>query len=86
MKGGTKERLCIACRQYAPREMLIRFTNTPEGVKVNGGPNVFGRSAYLCRNTACVDRAIEKHLLSKSLKSPVDDAILYAIREELLNG
>lgn len=86
MKGNTMERFCVSCRRYAPKETLIRVTRTPDGIFLNGGPKVLGRSAYVCRKGACIDRAIEKRLLQKSLKSPVPDEIFCALEEERIDG
>ena len=75
MKGNTLERLCVSCRTYRKKEELIRIARTEESFVVEPKKNVFGRSAYVCRNAQCLTRMKEKHLLSKSFHRAVPDQV-----------
>ncbi len=73
-KGKDKveplSRLCITCRARRLRQDLIRLTVVRSGeVFVNHGPKlVCGRSAYLCKQEKCVEKALKTGRLRIALE------------------
>ena len=57
-----------------PRENLIKITKNHEdgNVVINPNSKIFGRSAYLCYNQSCIDKALKKNKLNKVLKTNED--------------
>ena len=67
-------RKCVGCGQLIPRENLIKITKNHENGEVIINPNskTFGRSAYLCYNQSCIDKALKKNKLNRVLKTNED--------------
>lgn len=66
------DRKCVGCGELKPRENMIKITKEFQTGKLYINPNskTFGRSAYLCYNQSCIEKAFKKNKLSKVLKSP----------------
>lgn len=69
------KRKCVGCGQIKNREELIKITrrNTDGEVVINPDSKIFGRSAYLCYNHDCINKALCKNKLSKVLKTQISD-------------
>lgn len=67
----NKQRKCVGCGEYKPRENLIRILKSKDGEELVINPNskTFGRSAYLCYNQKCIENALKKSKLNKALKT-----------------
>ena len=67
----NKQRRCVGCGEFKPRENLIRVMKNENGGEVVINPNskTFGRSAYLCYNQKCIELALKKSKLNKALKT-----------------
>ena len=70
----NKQRKCVGCGEFTPRENLIRVMKTEKGGELVINPNskTFGRSAYLCYNQSCKENALKKNKLNKALKTGAD--------------
>ena len=76
-------RMCIACREMRAKIDLMRVVRTPEGVLVfdaTGKQN--GRGAYLCRSSACLERAFKTRALERALEAPLNDSLKEALVTE----
>lgn len=63
------QRTCIICREVKDKRDLIRVVRTPAGqliVDPTGKAN--GRGAYLCRQTDCWEKSLQKQRLAQALK------------------
>jgi hypothetical protein len=63
------QRTCIACRETKDKRDLIRVVRTPAGdfiIDPTGKAN--GRGAYLCRQTSCWEKGLQKQRLAQALK------------------
>lgn len=63
-------RICVGCRKARPRGGLLRLTrnhSTGEVVLNTVRQSVFGRSAYLCPDSACFEKAQKKNKLLNAL-------------------
>lgn len=82
------DRKCVGCGKLHNRENLIKVTvSKPLGdIVVNGDSKTFGRSAYLCYNSSCIENAFKKDRLKKVLKSAVSADLKGKILDELRNS
>ena len=69
------KRKCVGCGQIKNRDELIKITrrNTDGEVVISSDSKTFGRSAYLCYNHDCINKALCKNRLSKVLKTQISD-------------
>jgi uncharacterized protein len=80
------ERLCISCRLYYPRQLLIRIQVSqdkqlwrvlwPKELHVHA----VGRSAYICHTASCLQQVLKSKKLAKALKCGIPSDIV-----EILN-
>ena len=64
-------RKCVGCGELKPRNEMIKITKdflTGELV-LNPNSKTFGRSAYLCYNQNCIEKALKKNKINKVLKT-----------------
>ena len=73
----NEQRKCVGCGEFKPRENLIRVMKNENGGEIVINPNskTFGRSAYLCYNHDCINKALCKNKLSKVLKTQINDEL-----------
>ncbi len=78
-------RQCISCRTQLSRTNLIRLTKIFNTNTVIALPtrHEFGRSAYICKSTACINKAIKEKKINKMLRYKNE---LSAISNQLLNS
>lgn len=71
-RGGDPDRKCIVTGEVQPKNGLIRFVASPDGVLV---PDILGRlpgrGVYVAADRAALEKAVAKKLFSRSLKQPV---------------
>jgi predicted RNA-binding protein YlxR (DUF448 family) len=65
------QRSCIACRKTAPKKELVRIVAGPEGVMVDETGKKKGRGAYICPELDCLQAALKKEKLDRSLRRHV---------------
>ena len=71
------ERKCAGCGKIQNRENMIKITrqSTGQELVINGNSKIFGRSAYLCYNKDCIEKALKKNRLQKILKAPISEEL-----------
>ena len=74
------ERTCIGCRRKRGQAELLRFTRDA-GRVVPALPRAPGRSAYLCREPACLVAAEKRRAFARAFRGPVvlDPAVRRAV-------
>lgn len=78
------QRTCIACRETKDKRLLIRVVRTPEGkVVVDPTGKANGRGAYLCQQTNCWERSLQKNLLGRALKVTISEEELTTLKHFL---
>ena len=82
------DRRCVSCWQVKDRQDLIKITADSSNGNVVVNPNslIFGRSAYLCYNEACIEVAIKKNKLAKHLKTSLPNELKGQLLNELRNS
>jgi predicted RNA-binding protein YlxR (DUF448 family) len=73
----NEERKCIGCHKIKCRQNLIRIMRTTPGYDIVIKPDskTFGRSAYLCYNSSCIEAAFKKNQISKVLRVAVKEQL-----------
>jgi predicted RNA-binding protein YlxR (DUF448 family) len=62
-------RSCVVCHEKRPKRELIRVVRVPnEGIEIDPRGKQPGRGAYVCREPACWQDALEARLLSRALR------------------
>lgn len=71
------KRKCIGCGELKNRSELIKITSDKQNneVYINPDSKKFGRSAYLCYNKLCIEGALKKNKLQKSLKCAISEEL-----------
>lgn len=70
----TPERTCVACGQKFDKRRLMRIVRTADaGVIIDPTGKRNGRGAYLCDQPACRQRAVQRRLLDRALKTTLTD-------------
>lgn len=76
-------RTCVGCGEKRPKGELLRIVK-----EVNGGilpdpsGKKSGRGAYICFNLDCLESALKKKAIQRSLKiNDLDDSLLREIKE-----
>ncbi|NLY51443.1 MAG: YlxR family protein [Firmicutes bacterium] len=78
------QRTCIGCRTVRPKRDLIRVVRTPEGeILLDPTGKQSGRGAYMCPDTACMERALKKKQLERALEVAIAPETIERLREEL---
>jgi len=78
-------RTCIGCQCKKPKREMIRIIRTPDGkIEIDRTGKKSGRGAYLCDNIECLDMALKKNNLSKSLNQDIPLQILDELRKTFL--
>lgn len=69
-------RQCVGCREMKPKSELVRVVRTPEGeIRADLSGKLNGRGAYLCRSSACFEKAVKRKALERALGAPVSDEV-----------
>ena len=79
-------RKCLGCMQSFPKKELIRIVRTPENeVCLDATGKKSGRGAYLCKDKACLKKAIKAKRIQSNLEVSVSDELIEALTKELEN-
>ncbi|MBQ1565391.1 MAG: YlxR family protein [Clostridia bacterium] len=77
-------RMCVACREMRAKKDLMRIVRTAEGELVlDLTGKLSGRGAYLCRDAACLNKAIKIRALERALEAPLNDTVKAAMESEI---
>ena len=80
-------RQCIGCRTQKPKKELIRVVRSPEGsVSLDFRGKSPGRGAYLCRDEACLRKAVKTRSLERSLSVPIPEDVISRLLAEMEAG
>lgn len=77
-------RMCVGCRESKPKREMIRVVRGPEGdLSMDPTGKKPGRGAYVCRQEACLTRAIRQKQLERQLEVRMTEEVAAALQEEL---
>ncbi len=77
-------RMCVGCREMKPKAELIRVVRAPDGaVSLDPVGKKPGRGAYVCKDPACLSRAIRQRQLERQLEAPLGEETAESLRQAL---
>ena len=77
-------RKCLGCMESFPKKELVRVVRTPEGdVCIDLTGKKSGRGAYVCRDKACLKKAIKAKRIQSNLEVQISDELIEALSKEL---
>ena len=75
-------RRCISCKKIAAKEEFWRVVRMPDSHEIVLDQGI-GRSAYLCPNSDCLQKARRKNLLKRALRAMVPKQIYDLLQSRL---
>ena len=80
----TPIRMCVGCREMKEKREMIRVVRSPEGdVSLDPVGKKPGRGAYVCRDAACLKRAIKQKQLERQLDIALTEEVSRALNEAM---
>ena len=77
-------RQCIGCREQKPKPELIRMVRSPQGeVSLDLRGKASGRGAYLCRDAACLKKAVKSRALERALAVAIPQEVYERLLSEM---
>jgi predicted RNA-binding protein YlxR (DUF448 family) len=77
-------RKCLGCMQSFPKKDLIRVVRTPENeVCVDLSGKKSGRGAYLCKDKACLKKAVKAKRIQSNLEVQISEELIESLSKEL---
>ena len=77
----------MGCREQKPKKELIRVVRSPEGqVSLDFRGKAPGRGAYLCRDAACLKKAVKSRALERALSVSIPQEVFDRLLEEMEAG
>ena len=84
MQKKKPVRQCVACREKREKSQLVRVVRTPDGVlAVDTRGNMPGRGAYLCKEAACLEKAVRSRALQRALECEIPQETMEALRRQM---
>ena len=69
-RNAKNTRMCSGCMSRRDKSDFVCIYNSTDGIKIgNPADKTSGRSAYLCKNEECMEKAIKRKWISRSLKT-----------------
>ncbi len=75
-------RRCISCKKTASKEEFWRVVRIPNSSEITLEQGI-GRSAYICPNSDCLEKAQRKNLLKRALRTMVPGQIYDLLQRRL---
>lgn len=85
-KGKSRkvpQRMCVSCREMKEKKMLFRLLVENEQIVYDPTGKKPGRGAYVCRNSDCIEKALQKGNLRHHLKAEPAPGLLETLEEVL---
>ena len=87
MQKKIPMRQCLGCREMKPKKELVRVVRSPEGeISLDFKGKAPGRGAYLCPNTACLQKARKAKALERSFDTAISLEVYDALVERMEAG
>ena len=81
-RNAKNTRMCSGCMARRDKHEFVCIYNSADGVKI-GSPcdKTSGRSAYICKNKECMEKAIKRKSIPRSLRSELPPCFYDSLRE-----
>ena len=77
-------RMCVGCREMKPKKELIRVVRQPSGqVMLDRTGKAAGRGAYVCPDSACLEKARKSKVLERTLEATIEPEVYDQLAKEL---
>jgi len=77
-------RSCVGCQEKKEKKQLIRVIRTPDDrIELDATGKSNGRGAYICPKRDCLQKAMKKHALQRSLEREIPDDIYLALSAQI---
>ncbi|MEG0178646.1 MAG: YlxR family protein [Oscillospiraceae bacterium] len=77
-------RRCNGCNESKPKKELVRVVKSPDGeISLDLIGKKAGRGAYVCKNAACLAKAIKSRRIERALECAIPDEIYEAMNLEI---
>ena len=77
-------RMCVGCREMREKRSRRRTAKSAEGeISFDPVGKKPGRGAYICRDRACLERAVKQKQLERALEQRIDEAVYARLMEEI---
>ena len=87
MEKKVPLRKCLGCMSSFPKKDLVRVLRTPEGeVIIDLTGKKSGRGAYICKNAACLKKAIKSKRIQSNLEVEIPEAVTIELEKELTSN
>lgn len=87
MPSRTKsvpQRTCLVCRRVAGKRELVRLVRTPSGdVVIDATGKKSGRGTYLCSDSRCWQKGIDRKRLEYALRTTITTEALQRLQAEV---
>ena len=86
MKQGRHipQRKCVGCQQMKEKPQLLRVLRRENGsIVLDLTGKVNGRGAYLCRSSSCLETAMARKGLERSLGQAIGQETYEALKKEI---
>jgi len=84
MEKKIPMRKCLGCMQAFPKKDLIRVVRTPENeVLIDLTGKKSGRGAYLCKDKACLKKAVKAKRIQSNLEVQISEELIESLSKEL---
>ena len=85
MEKKVPLRKCLGCMSSFPKKDLVRVVKTPDGeVVLDLSGKKSGRGAYICKNSACLKKAIKSKRIQNNLETEIPEGVILELEKELL--
>jgi len=76
--------MCVGCREMKPKRELLRVVKKPTGeIALDKTGKMPGRGAYVCKDAACLAKAVKTRQLERALEHPVVPEVFDALSASL---
>ena len=77
-------RRCLGCGESFPKKDLMRVVRSPEGeVALDFTGKMSGRGAYVCKRSACFQKARKAKRFQNNLEISISEEVLDALAQEI---
>ena len=74
-------RMCVVCKNSKPKKDCIRVVKTDTGYVVDATGKLNGRGAYVCKDSACIEKCLKTHAFNRSFKHNIGEDVYINIKE-----
>jgi predicted RNA-binding protein YlxR (DUF448 family) len=78
-------RMCVGCRVMRPKKEMLRVVRSTEGqVSIDPTGKAAGRGAYICKDIACLERAIKTRGLERAFEQRVEPELYETLKADFI--